>query len=254
MLPGSWHTTVVVPTYNESANLPTLIHRVMTTTSFSVLVVDDESPDGTGRIAEELSNQYAGRMQVLHRSPPRGLGRAYKDGMLCALALGAELICQMDADLSHDPDALLDLTASTADADVVVGSRYVAGGSVRNWPLHRLALSIVANNYVRLFTGLRVRDVTSGFKCWRRRALLAVMDASPRSEGYALQFEMLFHAARHHQRIVETPITFIERRQGASKMSVRVIKESAIQAFRLFRSRWWGTASQNGSASQVTLR
>ena len=232
-----WHTVVVVPTYNEHTNLPILVNQVMEKTPFSILVVDDASPDGTGRIAEELACAYPGRLAVLHRSPPRGLGRSYVDGMRRALELGAEFVCQMDADLSHDPEYLSTLVTTAAHADVVVGSRYLTGVSVANWPLHRLLLSLAANRYVRTVTGLNVRDATSGFKCWRRKALISVMDVPLRSEGYALQFEMLFHAAREGQRIVEVPIVFIERREGASKMSGRVIRESFLRPLQLLLTR-----------------
>lgn len=233
----AWRMVVVVPTYNERTNLPLLIGQVMEQTGFSVLVVDDSSPDGTGQIAEDLSRSYAGRVAVLHRSPPRGLGRSYQEGLRRALELGAEVICQMDADLSHDPAYLPQLVAATDEADVIVGSRYVTGVSVANWPLHRLLLSLAGNAYVRMITGLRVRDATSGFKCWRRSALNRVLDSPLRSEGYALQFEMLFHAARARFRIVEIPIIFVERREGASKMSWRVMRESLLRPLQLMLSR-----------------
>jgi dolichol-phosphate mannosyltransferase len=233
MSQAPWHTVVVVPTYNERTNLPILVAQVMQDTPYSMLVVDDASPDGTGEVAETLTRRYPGRVAVLHRSPPRGLGRSYLDGMRRALELGAELVCQMDADLSHDPEYLSALVAASGNADVVVGSRYLTGVSVANWPLHRLMLSVAANRYVRMITGLPVRDVTSGFKCWRRKALLSVLDMPLRSGGYALQFEMLFYAAQDRQRIVEVPIIFIERREGASKMSGRVIRESALRPLQL---------------------
>jgi dolichol-phosphate mannosyltransferase len=234
---ASWHTLIVIPTYNERANLPALVHRILAETPFSVLVVDDQSPDGTGRIADALAAATPTRVTVLHRQPPRGLGRSYLDGMRRAIALGAERIIQMDADFSHDPDYLQALVGATQDADVAVGSRYMKGVSVANWPLRRLLLSVAANRYVRAITRLPVHDATSGFKCWRREALMRVLEHPIKSDGYALQFEMLFHARRHRRRIVEVPIVFVERREGASKMSRQVILESALRPLTLLFSR-----------------
>jgi dolichol-phosphate mannosyltransferase len=230
---ASWHTLIIIPTYNERANLPVLVRRILSETPFSVLVVDDASPDGTGRVADELAAEHAARLSVLHRTPPRGLGRSYLDGMRRALALGAQRICQMDADLSHGPEYLPALVEAAADADVVVGSRYVKGVSVANWPLRRLLLSLVANKYVQVVTGLPVCDATSGFKCWRRDALARVLEQPIKSDGYALQFEMLFHACRQGSRIAEVPIVFVERREGASKMSKRVIFEAMLRPITL---------------------
>jgi dolichol-phosphate mannosyltransferase len=233
MPPASWHTLIVIPTYNERSNLPVLVRRILDETPFSVLVVDDESPDGTGRIADELAAEHVTRVTVLHRTPPRGLGRSYLDGMRRAIALGAERICQMDADLSHGPEYLHALVDAAAEADVAVGSRYLTGISVANWPLRRLLLSLAANKYVQIITGLPVHDATSGFKCWRRSALERVLEQPINSDGYALQFEMLFHACRHRQRVVEVPIIFVERREGASKMSGRVILEAMLRPITL---------------------
>jgi dolichol-phosphate mannosyltransferase len=228
---------IVIPTYNERANLPVVVQRILNETPFSVLVVDDASPDGTGRIADELAAANAARVAVLHRTPPRGLGRSYLDGMRRAIALGAERICQMDADLSHGPEYLHALVDAASDADVAVGSRYLTGISVANWPLRRLLLSLAANRYVRTITGLPVHDATSGFKCWRRDALTRVLEQPINSDGYALQFEMLFHACRQRYRIVEVPIVFVERREGASKMSTRVILESVLRPITLVCTR-----------------
>jgi dolichol-phosphate mannosyltransferase len=228
---------IVIPTYNERANLPVVVQRILNETPFSVLVVDDASPDGTGRIADELAAANAARVAVLHRTPPRGLGRSYLDGMRRAIALGAERICQMDADLSHGPEYLHALVDAASDADVAVGSRYLTGISVANWPLRRLLLSLAANRYVRTITGLPVHDATSGFKCWRRDALTRVLEQPINSDGYALQFEMLFHACRQRYRIVEVPIVFVERREGASKMSTRVILDSVRRPITLVCTR-----------------
>ena len=236
MLVTRSHTLVVIPTYNERSNLPIIVSRILRETSCSMLIVDDNSPDGTGTLADEFAAATPGRVTVMHRVAPRGLGRAYIDGLRYALELGANRICQMDADLSHGPEYLEALVHATDHADVAVGSRYVTGVSVANWPLHRLLLSIGANKYVRLVTGLPVCDTTSGFKCWRRDALASVLDQPLHSQGYALQFEMLFHAYRSRRRIVEVPIVFVERREGASKMSGRVIWESVVRPFQLVLS------------------
>ena len=232
-MPFAPHTLIVIPTYNERTNLPVLVQQVIKTTSYSMLIVDDRSPDGTGAVADQLAAAHPDRISVLHRTPPRGLGRSYLDGFSRALELGAELICQMDADLSHGPQYLPALIDATQHADVAVGSRYVTGVSVANWPLRRLLLSVAANRYVRLITGLGVYDATSGFKCWRRTALAAVLDKRLRSRGYALQVEMLFHAARNGSRITEVPIVFYERIGGVSKMSARVIVESFLRPIHL---------------------
>lgn len=232
------HTVIVVPTYNERENLPLLLARVLAETSCSILVVDDESPDGTGALADAWASAYPSRVSVLHRLPPRGLGRAYLDGLGRALDLGADLVCQMDADLSHDPRHVPALQAAARHADVAVGSRYIPSAGVENWPLHRRLLSLGANRYVGLLLGLGVRDATSGFKCWRRDALAAVLARPLRSDGYSLQFEMLFRAIRARLRVVEVPIVFVERREGASKMSTRVLRESMWMPLRLLTEAW----------------
>ena len=194
MFVATSRTLVVIPTYNECVNLPIITTRIMRETACSILVVDDNSPDGTGRLADSLAAQFPGRVAVFHRTAARGLGRAYIDGLRHALELGSERICQMDADLSHGPEYLAALVRATDAADVAVGSRYVTGVSVAHWPLRRLLLSVIANKYVQLVTGLPVYDATSGFKCWRRETLRHVLAQPLHSEGYALQFEMLFHA------------------------------------------------------------
>ena len=205
---------------------------------FRLLVVDDGSPDGTGRVADELARTYPGRLDVLHRTGPRGLGRSYIDGMQRALQSGADLIVQMDADLSHNPEHLPAITAAADEYDVVIGSRYLMGVSVVNWPLHRIFLSAFANRYVRAVTRIAVTDCTSGFRCWRRDALARLPLTSMVSNGYAFLVETLFEASRRGCRIGEVPIIFIERRQGQSKISGRVLAESLIVPWRLvFRGR-----------------
>ena len=227
---------VVVPTYNERDNLPPLAEALLAMPDLRLLVVDDASPDGTGTVADGLAAASGGRVAVLHRSGARGLGRSYVDGLRAALVAGATHICQMDADFSHDPADVPRLIAAAARAELAIGSRYVPGGELRNWPIHRLALSAFANWYVRAVTRLPVRDCTSGFRCWRRELLLRMPLDAIVSDGYAFQVEMVWEARRAGGRIEELPITFVERRQGASKLSGGVIVESAILPWRL-RSR-----------------
>jgi dolichol-phosphate mannosyltransferase len=225
---------VVVPTYNERDNLPILARGVLAYPGFRMLVVDDGSPDGTGQVADGLATEYPGRIEVMHRTGKRGLGRSYVDGLRHALATtDAELIFQMDADLSHNPEHLPAMTAASANADVVIGSRYLNGVSVVNWPLHRIFLSAFGNRYIRTVTGLSPADCTSGYRCWRREALARLPLDTMVSDGYAFLVEMLFDAARNGSRISEVPIIFVERRQGQSKLSSNVLIESLIMPWRL---------------------
>jgi dolichol-phosphate mannosyltransferase len=224
---------VVIPTYNERPNLPTLVEALLGHPHLGILVVDDGSPDGTGDEAERLAAAGGGRVTVLHRSGRRGLGRSYIDGFRAALDRGATHVVQMDADLSHDPADVPRLLEASAGADLVVGSRYVPGGALRNWPAHRLLLSAFANYYVRVITRMPVRDCTSGFRCWRRELLTRIPLDRIVSDGYAFQVELAWAALRAGGRVAEIPIVFVERRQGASKMSGRVIVESAILPWRL---------------------
>jgi len=227
---------VIIPTYNEVENIPPLVTRLLTHGDIRVLVVDDQSPDGTGAAADALAREHPSRVDVLHRTANRGFGRSYVDGIKHAMAQGVDLICQMDADFSHDPDQLPSLLAAAAGADVVIGSRYVAGGAVVNWPRRRMLLSRFANLYVRAITHVGVHDCTSGFRCWRRDALRSLPLDEFVSDGYSFLVEMLFVAARQHRRIVEVPITYVERREGQSKMSRAVILESALTPWRLIAS------------------
>lgn len=228
---------VVVPTYNERENLPVLVAGLMRHDAVRVLIVDDGSPDGTGAVADSLARQHAGRIEVLHRTANRGLGRSYVDGLRRAIAEQVDVICQMDADLSHDPAHLPDLISATEHADVVIGSRYVPGGSVVNWPLRRRVLSRFANAYIRAVTRLEARDCTSGYRCWRREALASLPLDRFISDGYSFLVEMLYAAARRGRRIGEVPITFVERRQGESKLSRAVLLESAVTPWRLVATR-----------------
>jgi dolichol-phosphate mannosyltransferase len=225
---------VLVPTYNERENLPLLAAGVLSHGGVRMLVIDDGSPDGTGEVADALARDSGGRIDVMHRTGARGLGRSYLDGFRAAIRSEADLICQMDADLSHDPRFLPDLMAAAAGgADLVIGSRYLAGGRVENWPLRRTMLSGFANTYIRLVTGLGVRDCTSGFRCWRREALARLPLDRISSDGYSFLVEVTFQAAAAGLRIAESPIVFVERRQGASKLSASVLAESLLTPWRL---------------------
>ncbi|MEP6914492.1 MAG: polyprenol monophosphomannose synthase [Acidobacteriota bacterium] len=225
---------VVVPTYNERENLPLLVSGVLAHPGFRMLIVDDGSPDGTGAVADALATEHPGRIEVMHRTGKRGLGRSYIDGLRRAIAMAdVDLICQMDADLSHNPDYLTALAAGTDTADVVIGSRYLNGVSVVNWPLHRIFLSTFANWYIRTITRLSATDCTSGFRCWRRDSLARLPLDAMVSDGYAFLVEMLFDAAGNGARIGEVPIIFVERKQGQSKVSSKVLLESFIMPWRL---------------------
>jgi dolichol-phosphate mannosyltransferase len=224
---------VVVPTYNERENLPLVVAGVLAHEGFRILVVDDGSPDGTGALADQLAVAHPGRVEVMHRTGPRGLGRSYVDGLRHALQTDAALIFQMDADLSHNPEYLPALAAAASEFDVVIGSRYLNGVSVVNWPLHRIFLSAFANRYIKGVTRLSPSDCTSGFRCWRREALAQIPLDRVASAGYAFLVEMLYHAAENGSRIGEVPIIFVERRQGQSKVSKAVLIESLITPWRL---------------------
>ncbi len=224
---------VIVPTYNERENLPVLVPQIMAIPHVHVMVADDKSPDGTGDVAEALAREYPGRVEVLHRTGPRGLGRAYLEAMSRAVQGDWKAICQMDADLSHDPQYLPSLLAAVEDHDLAIGSRYLHGVSVVNWPLHRIILSTFANRYIRAVTGIAVNDCTGGYRCWRREALARLPLDRIVSEGYAFLVEMLFEASRAGCRITEVPIIFVERRLGASKLSTGVLFESVLTPWRL---------------------
>lgn len=226
-----------MPTYNERANLEQVIAGILAHDFTRVLVVDDASPDGTGRLADELAAKHPDRVEVMHRTGPRGLGRSYVDGLRRALETGAEAICQMDADLSHDPAYLPALVAGLEKYDLVIGSRYLNGVSVVNWPLHRIVLSAFANRYIRVITGLGPRDCTSAFRAWRREVLAKLPLATSHTSGYAFLPEMLFEASRIGGRIGEVPIIFVERQKGYSKVSRSVLLESLLTPWQLVFSR-----------------
>jgi dolichol-phosphate mannosyltransferase len=225
---------VIVPTYNESTNLPLIVPQVLAQDErLEVLVVDDNSPDGTGRIADGLAEQNP-RVHVLHRPGKQGLGRAYIAGFQWALKGNYEFVFEMDADFSHDPRYLKHFLAAARDADLVLGSRYLNNrASVVNWPVARLVLSYMANIYARMVTGLRISDSTGGFKCFRRSVLEAIDLDKVRSNGYAFQIEMSFRAWRKKFRIVEIPIVFTDRADGTSKMSGAIVREAVWMVWRL---------------------
>jgi dolichol-phosphate mannosyltransferase len=224
---------VVLPTYNESRNLGEIVPQILAQDQrLEVLVVDDNSPDGTGRIADDLVARNADRVHVLHRPEKQGLGRAYLAGFRWAIEHQFDRIFEMDADFSHDPKYLLDLIAATDDADLAIGSRYKTGVNVINWPMSRLLLSYGANIYVRWITGLPLTDATGGFKCFHRRVLERIPMERVRSNGYAFQIEMSFRAWKLGFRLQEVPIVFVDRVAGQSKMSKKIVREAVWMV-------WW---------------
>lgn len=224
---------VIVPTYNERDNIAGIIDKVLSLPEgFDILVVDDGSPDGTADIVKGRQ-ATSDRVHLLQRPGKMGLGSAYRDGFRYALAHGAEYIFEMDADFSHDPGVLGEFLVAIQDADIVVGSRYLNGVTVVNWPLRRLILSYSANVYSRIVTGLPLRDGTGGFKCFRRRALEGIRLDRVKSEGYSFQIEMSYRCWRRGFRIKEIPITFTDRAAGVSKMSKKIIWEAAGMVWRL---------------------
>ena len=231
-------TIVVIPTYNEAGNVQQITEEVLRQPApVDLLIVDDNSPDGTGQIADALaaSVESAGRVHVLHRPGKEGLGRAYLAGFAWALDAGYDAVIEMDADLSHDPLYLPSIVEAAETADVVIGSRYLNGISVINWPLSRILLSWGANWYVRTVTCLTVNDCTSGYRLYHRRVLESLDLPSVRSNGYSFQVEMTFRAQLCGFQIVEVPIIFMERRAGQSKLSKGVVLESLLMPLKL---RW----------------
>ena len=226
-------TLVIVPTYNERENLPPLIQRLMALpVAVDVLVVDDNSPDGTGQLADGIAASTP-RIHVLHRKVKDGLGRAYCAGFAWALEHGYEYIFEMDGDFSHNPDDIPAFLQAAQDADLVLSSRYRNGIRVINWPLKRLLLSMGAGLYVRLITGMPFSDPTGGYKCFRRRALLSLNLDEVQSNGYSFQIEMTHRLWRAGLRIAETPIIFTDRFQGTSKMSSKIIREAVTMVWKL---------------------
>jgi dolichol-phosphate mannosyltransferase len=225
---------VIIPTYNEATNLPQLLPRVLAQDArLEVLIVDDNSPDGTGAIADGMAKEHA-QVHVLHREGKQGLGTAYVAGFRWALEHGYDYMFEMDADMSHDPRHLPDFLAAVKDADLVLGSRYLNHRvTVVNWPIGRLLLSYAANVYARIVTGLKLYDATGGFKCFRRRVLEGMDLGAVRSNGYAFQIEMSFRAWRQGFKIKEIPIVFLDRADGTSKMSGSIVREAIWMVWRL---------------------
>jgi dolichol-phosphate mannosyltransferase len=224
---------IITPTFNERASLPSLVARITETVpSADVLIVDDNSPDRTGALADELAARDP-RVHVLHRQTKDGLGRAYVAGFQWGLARPFDLFVQMDADLSHDPRYLPKLLEAAERRDLVLGSRYVRGGGTRNWGLHRRLLSRGGSLYARTLLGLPIRDLTGGFKCWRRATLEAVDLPTIRSNGYSFQIEMTYRACLRGHSVAEVPIIFAERIGGVSKMSRRIVMEAIAMVWKL---------------------
>lgn len=251
------YVIVVVPTYNESESLPGLVRELLAlpTDRLEVLVVDDNSPDGTGELAEDLARSTQGRVRVLHRPGKEGLGRAYAAGMAHALACGADVVVQMDADGSHPVTAIEPMVAALGEhaAAVAVGSRYVRGGSVdERWPWHRRMLSAGANAYVRRVLGLSVQDATAGFKAWDAEVLRLLEPETVMSNGYSFQVEMAQRVTTAGLRSVEVPIHFVDRTEGTSKMSLGVQVEALAMPWRLRRARWSpGPATEDSTVAQL---
>ena len=217
---------VVVPTYNERENIEELIEKTLSTSpDIDILIVDDNSPDGTGEIAEKIAKENP-RVKVLHRPGKMGLGSAYVEGFKWALKRGYDFIMEMDADFSHNPEDIPRFIEKIKEYDLVIGSRYTDGVSVVNWPISRLLLSYFANIYARTVTGVPIMDLTGGFKCFRREVLESINLDTIMSDGYAFQIEMNYRAYKKGFRITEIPIIFIERRAGSSKMSKKIVWEA----------------------------
>lgn len=223
---------MVVPTYNEAANILDVLRRLRTAApAVDVLVVDDASPDGTGALVDEVAQQDP-QVSVLHRASKEGLGAAYRHGFRVALERGYDVIGEMDADGSHAPEDVPRLLAALADADLVIGSRWVPGGRVVNWPLHRKALSVGGNLYTRLLLGIDVRDATAGFRLFRRTTLESIDLDSVQSLGYVFQVDLAFRTLQAGLRVREVPIAFVERERGDSKMTPEVARESLVRITR----------------------
>jgi dolichol-phosphate mannosyltransferase len=236
---------VIIPTYQERDNIELIVTRVLTATpQVHVLVVDDGSPDGTGKVADELADGDV-RIHVLHRTQKDGLGAAYIAGFDWGLAGGYQVLVEMDADGSHPPEQLPRLLRALTDADLVLGSRWVPGGAVVNWPLRRQVISRGGNLYTRLVLGLELRDATGGFRAYRRRVLEAIDYRAVASQGYCFQVDLARRAVDGGFRVVEVPITFVERERGESKMSGAIVREA------LWRVTQWGTAHRVDQARRA---
>ncbi|WP_270888044.1 polyprenol monophosphomannose synthase [Pedococcus sp. 5OH_020] len=239
---------VCIPTYNERENLPAVVRRVRAVVpTADILVLDDSSPDGTGEVADALAADDS-QVQVLHRARKEGLGRAYLAGFHWGLARGYGAIVEMDADGSHQPEQLPSLLQALPDADVVIGSRWVRGGSVVNWPLHRKALSVGGNLYIRVLLGMPVHDATAGFRVYTAQALHRIGLHDVASQGYSFQTDLTRRAVALGMRVVEVPITFVEREVGNSKMSGDIMRES------LRRITVWGVQHRGEQLRRLSRR
>lgn len=229
--------TIILPTYNEAENLPKLVSALLSLPlDLSILVVDDHSPDGTGAVADELADRHAGKVFILHRAGKLGLRSAYMEGFQKAFELGADAVVQMDADFSHDPAVLTEMARCIVSCDVVIGSRYVKGGSLdERWPAWRKFLSAFGNFYARTILSFPLRDVTTGYRMWRREALQNMPLDRIRSSGYIFLVEMAYVAHLMGYKITETPIYFADRRWGKSKMSLKIQLEAAVRIWDV----WW---------------
>lgn len=227
-------TLVIIPTYNERENLGLMATRVLDSVPYAeLLIVDDNSPDGTGELADQLAS-FQPRLHVLHRPAKQGLGAAYQAGFRWGLDRGYEVLVEMDGDGSHQPEQLPRLLDALKDADLAVGSRWVAGGEIENWPLRRMLLSRAGSLYARVVLGLPFHDITGGYRAFRASALETIGLNGVASQGYCFQIDMLWHAHRAKLRVVEVPITFVERRFGVSKMDSGIVREA------IFRVTLWG--------------
>lgn len=234
-------SVVIIPTYNEKENIENIINAVFALpVMFDVLIIDDNSPDGTAQIVERLQQQWPDRLHLLKRSGKLGLGTAYIKGFKWSIEAGYDYIIEMDADFSHPPKKLLELReACTKDADVAIGSRYVSGVNVVNWPMGRVIMSYYASAYVRIVTGMNVRDTTAGFVCYRREVLESIDLDHIRFKGYAFQIEMKFTAYKMGYRIKEVPIVFVNRVLGTSKMNSSIFGEALFGVLQLRISSWF---------------
>ena len=234
-------SVVIIPTYNEKENIEKIIRKVLALVeSFHVLVVDDGSPDGTGAIVRSLQQEFAERLFLEERPGKSGLGTAYIHGFRWCIARPYHYIFEMDADFSHNPDDLPRLReACVTGADMAIGSRYIKGVNVVNWPMSRVLMSYFASGYVRLITGISIRDATAGFVCYRREVLETIPLAQIRFVGYAFQIEMKFTAIKYGFNVVEIPIIFTDRTEGVSKMSTRIFQEAFFGVMQMKVSSWF---------------
>jgi dolichol-phosphate mannosyltransferase len=234
---------VIIPTYNEKENIELIIHAIFSLPhDFHILIIDDGSPDGTADIVKSLQLENHNRLFIEERKGKQGLGTAYIHGFKWAIQKHYDYIFEMDADFSHNPDDLLRLRAACVDgADMAIGSRYIQGVNVVNWPMNRVLMSYFASVYVRFITGIKIQDATAGFKCYRRRVLETIKLDKIKFVGYAFQIEMKFTAIQHGFNVVEVPIVFTDRTRGTSKMSTRIFREAFLGVLQMKINSWFKT-------------